>query len=393
MATVKFQLRRDAAANWASVNPTLGPGEPALETDSGKGKHGDGVTPWNALPYSWVPPSAFMQTLLDDADAPAARSTLGLGSASLLASDSDPTLAANSAARVATQSAVKAYVDAAVTGLLDYKGGFSASSNPNYPAAQKGDAYVVTAAGRVGGASGKQVDVGDVFVASADNAGGAEASVGASWFVLEHNLQGALLAANNLSDLTNLVTARANLGLAIGSDVQAYSAKLGAYAGGDTPSAFVLGIVDAVNAAAFLSAIGAPSYEEGAWTPVLSFSTPPTTPFTMDVVGAKYTKVGRQVTVQAFLRTDNVNLAGAAGFLQIRGLPYAASGYYPVQIASVGGWVTHPSSGYVDSGSTNIYLLSRSAADGATALMGTGTVTSGAVADANSIMISATYFI
>jgi len=44
--------------------------------------------------------------------------------------------------------------------------------------------------------------------------------------VLEHNLVGAVLAANNLSDLTNTTTARSNLGVAIGSQVQAYNADL-----------------------------------------------------------------------------------------------------------------------------------------------------------------------
>jgi len=51
MATVRFQLRRDTAANWASVNPTLANGEPALETDTRKVKYGDGTTPWNSLAY------------------------------------------------------------------------------------------------------------------------------------------------------------------------------------------------------------------------------------------------------------------------------------------------------------------------------------------------------
>lgn len=54
MATVRFQLRRDTAANWFSVNPTLGPGEPALETDTLLVKYGDGSTPWNGLPYAAV---------------------------------------------------------------------------------------------------------------------------------------------------------------------------------------------------------------------------------------------------------------------------------------------------------------------------------------------------
>jgi hypothetical protein len=61
----------------------------------------------------------------------------------------------------------------------------------------------VTVAGKIGGASGKSVDVGDVYVASADNAGGTEASVGTSWFVLEHNLVGAVKIGDSAGgDLT-----------------------------------------------------------------------------------------------------------------------------------------------------------------------------------------------
>jgi hypothetical protein len=151
--------------------------------------------------------------LSDVASAPTSRTNLGLGTVSTLASDTDGTLAANSDAKVATQKAVKTYVDGAVTGLLDFKGSTDCSANPNYPAASKGDAYVVSVAGKIGGASGSSVDIGDVYVASADNAGGTQASVGASWFLLEHNLAGALLAANNLSDVANAATARANLGV------------------------------------------------------------------------------------------------------------------------------------------------------------------------------------
>jgi hypothetical protein len=112
----------------------------------------------------------------------------------------------------AALAALTAAIDAAVTGLFDFKGDTNASGNPNYPAALKGDAYVISVAGKIGGASGRSVDVGDVYVAKADNAGGTEASVGTSWFVMEHNLVGALLAANNLSDLANTGTALTNLG-------------------------------------------------------------------------------------------------------------------------------------------------------------------------------------
>lgn len=133
--------------------------------------------------------------------------------------DTDGTLAANSDIRVPSQKAVKTYVTASVVGLLDFKGSTDCSANPNYPAALKGDAYIVSVAGKIGGASGISVDAGDIYIASADNAGGTQAAVGASWFSLEHNGvfasgTGNLLATNNLSDLASAATARANLGLA-----------------------------------------------------------------------------------------------------------------------------------------------------------------------------------
>lgn len=101
--------------------------------------------------------------------------------------DTDGTLAANSDLKIATQKATKTYVDSAVVGLLDYKGAIDCSANPNYPAASKGDAYVVSVAGKVGGASGKDVEAGDFVFAKADNAGGTEASVGSSWDILQFN--------------------------------------------------------------------------------------------------------------------------------------------------------------------------------------------------------------
>lgn len=127
----------------------------------------------------------------------------------------NPTAPTQSAADNSTKIATTAYTDGAiataVTGLLEFKGSTDASSNPNYPAASKGDAYVVSVAGKVGGASGKSVDVGDMYIATADNAGGTEASVGTSWTVLEHNLVGALLGSNNLSDVANAATAFGNI--------------------------------------------------------------------------------------------------------------------------------------------------------------------------------------
>lgn len=166
----------------------------------------------------------------------------------------------------AQDAATKAYVDTSVTGLLDFKGSTDCSANPNYPAALKGDSYIVSVAGKIGGASGKSVDVGDVYLATADNAGGTEASVGSSWAVLEHNLAGALLSANNLSDVASATTALTNLGLSangkslvtaadyaamrtllglvIGTNVQAYDADLDTWATKTAPSGAVVGTTD-----------------------------------------------------------------------------------------------------------------------------------------------------
>jgi hypothetical protein len=120
-------------------------------------------------------------------------------------------MASNSDTKIPTQQSVKAYIDASVVGLLDFKGATDASTNPNYPSALKGDTYVISVAGKVGGASGTSVEVGDMIVATADNAGGTQASVGTSWRVLEHNLVGAMLASNNLSDVANAATAYDNI--------------------------------------------------------------------------------------------------------------------------------------------------------------------------------------
>jgi len=48
----QIQVRRDTAANWTSVNPTLAAGEIGYETDTGKFKIGTGSATWTALTYA-----------------------------------------------------------------------------------------------------------------------------------------------------------------------------------------------------------------------------------------------------------------------------------------------------------------------------------------------------
>jgi hypothetical protein len=134
---------------------------------------------------------------------------------------------ATNTTQIATTAFVQTVVGLAVAGLLELKGNLDCSANPNYPAGSVGDTYYVTVAGRVGGGSGKQVEVGDAVVCKTDNAGGTEASVGTSWFVLEHNLQGALLTANNLSDVADAAAARTSLGVGTGDSPQFAGLNLG----------------------------------------------------------------------------------------------------------------------------------------------------------------------
>lgn len=48
---VKMAQRRDTAANWTSVNPTLLAGEIGIESDTGKLKIGNGSSAWSSLSY------------------------------------------------------------------------------------------------------------------------------------------------------------------------------------------------------------------------------------------------------------------------------------------------------------------------------------------------------
>lgn len=80
-------------------------------------------------------------------------------------------------------------ISGTVSSGLSYKGEIDASSNPNYPAADKGDMWIISEAGRIGGSSGMQVDVGNTLICKEDNtSSGTQSQVGDKWTVLQADL-------------------------------------------------------------------------------------------------------------------------------------------------------------------------------------------------------------
>ena len=96
--------------------------------------------------------------------------TSSLGSAASLNVSTNGTLAGNSDALIPTQKAVKTYADQliAAADVMVFKGVINASSNPNYPAADAGWTYRISVSGKIGGASGINVEVGDLLLCLAD---------------------------------------------------------------------------------------------------------------------------------------------------------------------------------------------------------------------------------
>jgi hypothetical protein len=110
--------------------------------------------------------------------------------------DTDGALAANSDTRVPSQAAVVTYLAARIAALdvVELKSGIDCSANPDYPAADAGWFYKVTAAGKIGGASGPKVESGDTLFCIADgSAAGSHATVGANWDIIQVNLDGAVI--------------------------------------------------------------------------------------------------------------------------------------------------------------------------------------------------------
>lgn len=119
-----------------------------------------------------------------------------LGTSAALNVDTDGAMTANSDTRVPSQKAVRTYLDARIAALdvVEIKGGINCSTNPNYPAADAGFLYKVTVAGKIGGASGPNVEAGDTLLCFVDgSSSGNHATVGANWTIVQVNIDGAVV--------------------------------------------------------------------------------------------------------------------------------------------------------------------------------------------------------
>lgn len=120
-----------------------------------------------------------------------------------LAVDTDGTLAGNSDTKLATQKATKTYADQllATSDAMIFKGVIDCSSNPNWPAADRGHTYKVSVAGKIGGASGQVVKLNDTLVCTVDgSSAGTDGAVGANWIILTANTDGQVIGPASATD-------------------------------------------------------------------------------------------------------------------------------------------------------------------------------------------------
>lgn len=86
----------------------------------------------------------------------------------------------------------------AANDAMQYKGAIDCSSNPNYPAADKGHTYRISVAGKIGGASGVNVEVGDFLTCIVDGStSGNQATVGSNWNIVQSNIDGAVVGPSS----------------------------------------------------------------------------------------------------------------------------------------------------------------------------------------------------
>jgi hypothetical protein len=133
-------------------------------------------------------------------------------------------------------------------------------------------------------------------------------------------------------------------------------------------------------------------YEEGTWTPVYSPETGSFTTMTMEVENAVYTKVGRLVTVSAYVATGNVDATGASGGLLISGLPFTSNIRTAAYLSRTSGFTgDFPLSGYVDLSATAVQLYYRLLVNIADVKMDVSDLQTGSGGNRNVVVFSTSY--
>ncbi len=104
---------------------------------------------------------------------------------------------------IPSEKAVRDAIEA-VLGAADamiYKGVINCSGEPNYPAADAGHTYKVSVAGKIGGALGEVVEVGDMIICITDGTdSGTQAAVGSNWNIIQVNIDGAVTGPASATD-------------------------------------------------------------------------------------------------------------------------------------------------------------------------------------------------
>ena len=323
--------------------------------------------------YATTTLSSFGRTLIDDADASAARSTLGLGSAATTASTAYATAAQGTLADSAVQPADNISVltnnsgyitgnqtitlsgDATGSGTTSIAvnlaantvgvnelnltdgtagqflktNGSGAISFADAPTQQTTFSTIDINGGtldgvNIGGISpASQVIVGDLRLTSnslVNNDGTADADL-----VLKARGPGQVTIQN-----VSTIGGSPAVGFeVVEGDIKITAGGLALTAGNVKPAnGYGIDFSATGDGSATMSNELFDDYEEGTWTPTLSTTSPSNefTTATIDVVSCTYAKVGKLVTIQALFHTENIVLGTASGLIVVTGLPYVPAG-------------------------------------------------------------------
>lgn len=110
-----------------------------------------------------------------------------------------------------TNSAINAAISA-LSGWMVYKGVIDCSGNPNYPAAALAEVYIVSVAGKIGGSSGLNVEIGDMLICKTASSAGIQSGVGSNWDIIQANIDGSVTSTDTSTTVNNIVVEAGSTG-------------------------------------------------------------------------------------------------------------------------------------------------------------------------------------